>query len=356
MTELNFDWDPHGFTRHFGRCLIVQITAQCPLACAHCSVSSGPERTEQFTTEALTALIHDIADDGRTELVVFTGGEPFLKPERLATALAAVRAAGLRAGITTSASWARTEERARKMLESLPHDVISELAVSADRHHLPFLSLDHVRNGISAALSLGIHVNAFICLDSEADDFLEQFSAYMGPDIVARIGVRIALTHVAGRAAQRPEFKGLRRPVPYAELLDAPCNSPAAPAIRPDGQVMACCGDNMSDSENWGALTLGHVAEDDYGAMLDKADTEPLIQALRVFGPKHLAGVAIAAGALEVAAADPRNICDICRKAVTDERALKAIRSWLERADVRAEIAVRRFLMYEETSALREAS
>ncbi len=354
MSDLNQDWDPHGFTRHFGKCLIVQITAQCPLECAHCSVSSGPARTEQFSTDELTALIHDIADDKRTELVVLSGGEPFLKPKRLAAVLEAIHANGLKAGITTSASWARTEERARQMLESLKYEVISELAFSADRHHLPFLSLDHVRNGINAALSLGIAVNAFICLDSEEDDFLDRFRAKMGPEIMERISVRLANTHVAGRAAQRSEFEAIHRPVPFEELADQVCNSPAAPAITPDGRMMACCGDNMSDAENWPALQLGDIRKDDYGAMLDKADSDPLIQAMRVFGPKHLAGVAIEAGALDPPTADSRNICDICRRAVTDERALTAVREWLKRVDVHAEISVRRFLMYEELNAIQD--
>lgn len=357
MSELNLDWDPHGFTEHFGECLIVQITAQCPLECAHCAVGSGPGRTEQFTTEDLNNLIHDIADDGRTQLVVFTGGEPFLKRDRLAAALQALRDNGLKAGITTSASWAADEERARRTLESLPYDVISELAFSADRHHLPFLSLDYVKNGIRAALALGISVNAFICLDNDEDDFLDRFTEFMGPDIMKRIGVRIAHTHVAGRAAERPEFEAVKRSVPFDELPDRPCNSPSAPAITPDGRMMACCGDNMSDAENWQALQLGHVAQDDYGAMLDKADSDLLIQAIRVFGPKHLAGVAMEAEALNVPTADARNICDICRKAVTDEAALNAIRAYLKRPEIQAEIAVRRLLMYGEASAaLSEAS
>jgi len=357
VSDLNFDWDPNGFTHHFGKCLIVQITAQCPLECAHCSVTSGPDRKEQFTTEALTALIHDIADDGRTELVVLTGGEPFLKRERLAAVLEAIGTARLRAGITTSASWAPSEARARQTLESLRYDVISELAFSADRHHLPFLGLDHVRNGIRAALNLGIAANAFICLDSDEDDFLERFRAEMGPEIMGAIGVRLAHTHVAGRAAERREFEAIRRPVPFAELPDQPCHSPSAPAITPDGRVMACCGDNMSDTENWTALQLGLVAEDDYGAMLDRADADPLIQALRVFGPRRLAGVAIEAGALKAPKADSRNICDICRRVVTDEPALAAVRDWLKRPDVQAEISVRRFLMYEEVGpGLNEAS
>ncbi|MFP3945033.1 MAG: hypothetical protein ACLFWF_14140, partial [Alphaproteobacteria bacterium] len=291
------------------------------------------------------------------ELVVLSGGEPFLKRERLAAVLEALHANGLKAGITTSASWAPTEARARQMLESLKYEVISELAFSADRHHLPFLSLEHVKNGINAALSLGIAVNAFICLDGEKDDFLDRFRAEMGPEIMERIGVRLANTHVAGRAARRREFEAIRRPVPFEDLPDQVCNSPAAPAITPEGRLMACCGDNMADAENWPALQLGDVRQDDYGAMLDDADRDLLIQALRVFGPKHLAGIAIEAGALRPPEADSRNICDICRRGVTNEQALAAIRDWLRDPDVQAEISVRRFLMYEELSTVQsEAS
>ncbi len=179
----------------------------------------------------------------------------------------------------------------------------------------------------------------------------------MGEDLISRIRLRITHTHVSGRAASQPELRRLYRPLPFADLPDRVCPAPSAPSVCPDGRVMACCSDTVSDPENWPALELGHVATDGYGELLDKADSDLLIQALRVFGPKHLAGVAIEAGALKAPKADSRNICDICRRVVTDERALAAVRDWLKRADVRAEISLRRFLMYEEVNpALNEAS
>jgi len=335
-------------TWQFGKYLIVQVTAQCPLECAHCIVSSGPDRLEQFSTADLVRLIEDVAADGRTEVIVFTGGEPFLKRARLHAGLEAVRRAGLRAGIVTSGSWAASEERARQILATLPFDVIAEITFSADRHHLPFLSLNHVKHGAAAALSLDIPVRVSICLDGDDDDFLDRFKTHMGPDLLARMRLRLIQTHRAGRAAIRPEFARLARPVPFADLPDQTCSAPSAPAVCPDGRIMACCSDTVSDPGNWAALELGHSSHDPHSTILDRADNSPLIQALRVFGPKHLAMIAVKAGALAEGHADANNICDICRRAVTDPAALEAIEDYLRQPDVRDEIAVRRLLLYGE--------
>lgn len=349
--------DPETLTRQFGRCVIVQVTAQCPLECAHCIVESSPTRTEQLSTEALTRLIEDIGRDGRTDLVVFSGGEPFLSRTRLITALNTVAAAGLKAGIVTSGSWATTQDRARSVLGSLPLGPLADLAFSADRHHEPFLDMAHVRRGIDAALERDVPVSAFICVDGPQDDFLDRFQALLGAERLARIRLRVTRTHRAGRARTQPGLASLEEQVPLDALPDAPCMAPAAPSVCPDGRVMACCGDTVSDPDAWSALTLGQLARDGYGAMLDRADDSLLIQALRVYGPKYLAQIAEGAGALKNVRADRNNICDICRTAVTDPKALEVIMEHLQRPDSRDDIMVHRTLMYGEgaTSARKRA-
>jgi hypothetical protein len=342
-------WDARG-------CVIVQVTAQCPLRCAHCIVESGPERREQLNHADLLSLLEDIRDDGRTSLVVLTGGEPFLKLDRLRAALALASRRGLRIAIVTSASWATSPDRALAVLRSIDLQPVVELAFSVDRHHLPFVSLEQVRHGMEAAVSLGVSVTAFVCLDSARDDFLERLRMHLGESLFGRIGVRVTPTHFAGRAAAMLDAGEITEPVGLAALPETPCEAAAVPAIRAEGRVMACCGDTMADPERWKALTLGHLATDGIDKLLDRSSRSVLVQALRMLGPRHLAAVAERDGALGRDMFDRRNICDVCRAVVTDETALTAVRRHLADPAVQADIAARRLVAHGEATSLDSAA
>ncbi len=63
--------------------VLIELTRACDLACRHCRAESVPERDpRELTTAELTALLDDLASLGAPRpRVVFTGGDPFHRPD-----------------------------------------------------------------------------------------------------------------------------------------------------------------------------------------------------------------------------------------------------------------------------------
>ncbi|TGY90614.1 radical SAM protein [Marinicauda algicola] len=344
--------DPDTLHLHFARCVIVQVTATCPLACAHCIVSSSPERREELDTPALLGLIGEIAASGRTAMVVLSGGEPFLKLDRLAAALERIAELGMSAGVVTSAHWAVSKARAGEILDRLPRAALADFCISADRHHLEFMSLEPVRHALEAARDRGIASSLFVCLDSDRDDFLQTLHGALGAELMERVRVRVTPTHRSGRGARHRALAGVGEPARFEDLPDEPCHGPATPAVTPTGEVMACCGDTMSDPQNWPALRLGRTGEPGFAQHVEQADSDPLLQALRLRGPKHLARLAVDAGVLEPAGKrfDRRNICEVCRWVMSEPDAVAAVRDALSAPGCAEALQAERLLAFGEVT------
>ncbi len=81
--------------------VVWNVTGQCNLRCAHCYAASGPSAGEdELTTDEGVRLLKDLADFG-VPVVLFSGGEPLLRPDLPRLAEHAVRL-GLRAVVSTN--------------------------------------------------------------------------------------------------------------------------------------------------------------------------------------------------------------------------------------------------------------
>jgi len=78
------------------------ITNKCNLSCHHCYINAGPDamRENELTTEESKAFIDDVAEMG-VPLLLFTGGEPLIRPDFWELASHA-KGKGLRTVISTN--------------------------------------------------------------------------------------------------------------------------------------------------------------------------------------------------------------------------------------------------------------
>ena len=81
--------------------LWIQVNDFCNLSCAHCLVSSGPDRQQGLPTEALADAIDQAVALG-AERLFFTGGEPLARPDILDLAERVVRTHGRELVILTN--------------------------------------------------------------------------------------------------------------------------------------------------------------------------------------------------------------------------------------------------------------
>jgi AdoMet-dependent heme synthase len=82
----------------------LNLTRRCNLACAHCYLDAGTRESDdsgELSTDEVKRLIDDIAALSVETMIVFTGGEPLLRPD-LATLVAHAAGRGLMAVIGTN--------------------------------------------------------------------------------------------------------------------------------------------------------------------------------------------------------------------------------------------------------------
>ncbi len=335
--------------KRFHRTLGVNLTMACPLACAHCAVESGPWRRERVDGELLLARLRE-ADAGRLRQLLVQGGEPFLELGLLRRMLALAAERGLAAMVVTSAHWATSPERAVRVLRGLPG--LTELAVSADEFHLPWVPLERVGWALRAALECGLRPWLLVRVwDPEADPFLARLHAALGDDLIARVGLEVSGVSPLGRARSLPTPAHAVRPL-ERDFPDGACDIAHHPVIETDGRVLACCNTEVAGRQP--ALQLGRLADEPLAAMTERAEKNLVLQAIRLWGPRRLAGLLTARGLGDrLAGLYPRGgICSLCEDIVGKPELVAALHAALE--EHREEIELARLVRFGEHAALGE--
>jgi hypothetical protein len=111
----------------------------------------------------------------RLQLVVFSGGEPFLLKDDLIDSVAHCSKLGLRSRIVTNGSWAKRTARAKETCERLREAGLTELNVSTGRDHQQWVDHQTVVNASAAAVAAGLRVLVTIETDTKISDCLDSF-------------------------------------------------------------------------------------------------------------------------------------------------------------------------------------
>ncbi|NAZ35532.1 radical SAM protein [Rubellimicrobium sp. CFH 75288] len=143
------------------RTLSVMLTHKCNAECAHCGTFSGPRVGGRLDLPRLLAAI-DQAAALRFGNVVFTGGEPTIYWADLLAGLAHARSRRLMTRVVTNGHWAKTPDRARERLSALVAAGLDEINFSAGDEHQRFVPLEHVLQGVAAALDHPLPVHLMV--------------------------------------------------------------------------------------------------------------------------------------------------------------------------------------------------
>lgn len=260
----------------------LMLTYKCTVACPHCIVEAGPHRTEEMPlVHAMDWLDHARRyRQGVIEAVALTGGEPFYNLDHLAQVSAFSRSIGFIVTVVTNAFWATSRDAALRILEQLP--AIQAIAVSADVYHQVAIPFERVKNAVCAARELGRIYTIAVCTDSEEDSehqkIIKQLDAMGEAD-----HVRVAVTLPVGRAQQA---RGLHYSISPDPAVAA-CPVASAPVIFPNGNVVACIGPLLTLPPGH-PLFLGNLFHEPLAQILDRAEINPVLHAIRVWGPHKL--------------------------------------------------------------------
>jgi len=286
------------------------LTARCNAACAHCSKSYGPHRTEHLKASDIFRLMEEAAaiDDGTPLCFDLTGGEPFLDFELLVNVVTHGADLGGRVTCVTNAYWARTQELATAKLTRLKEAGLSALSVSVSRFHQRFVPLHRARRALETAMSLGISTElkgAVTLSDLEPDGALSEWKGNLDAD---RVNIFPVLPCLRDEESL-PDSEYYRE----SGLPTHACPGEIV-SVSFDGIVRSCCGPGVSDD----FLLIGDANSTPLEEIHRRFKQGGKQKLLRELGPLHFARKAMEAGLGDRLRESYAGPCDLCLHIRTD--------------------------------------
>jgi hypothetical protein len=275
----------------FVRTIGLFMTYKCQIICPHCIVDAGPHRMEELSIYDAFDWIDQISvyRNGYIRLLALTGGEPFYNLDKLNKISSFAKSRGLITTSVTNAYWADEYEKSIAILQQLP--ALNVLAISTDIYHQKFIPFDNVTNATKAAESCGIPCYINTCTEDVADPnylaLVEKLSKLVDPKLIIP-----TITIPLGRATQA--INGSKRRL-ISQPPESACLSSSSPVILPDGKILACTGP-LINLKLCHPLFLGNLRRDSLTKILDDAESNAILHALRIWGPGKLISMAREAG------------------------------------------------------------
>ncbi|MDQ3820138.1 MAG: radical SAM protein, partial [Acidobacteriota bacterium] len=148
--------------------LIIHLTLQCPLRCAHCCVNSDMSKKGHLDLECVLRLIEEASHIQTIERVDFVGGDPFLHQDILHAAFKYASQRDLKTAVVTSAYWATSKEKALKVLKPLAEAGLGRITLSYDDPHAEFVPEEKIVWAFSAAQELALETFVAVAVEPGA--------------------------------------------------------------------------------------------------------------------------------------------------------------------------------------------
>lgn len=325
--------------------LCVILTEKCNIRCRHCISDCSPSRIGNLDMGILESVIQQAAELSFISVIGFSGGEPFIDIPRLETAVALCREHELVPTVTTNGFWASSVTAAKEVLKKM--EGLIQLCLSTDEFHQEFIPVDRIANAITAAYELGIHCTVVVThlkdLAWQAESVKQQLKSVDGlyemqqwP--VVRSGR--ALTDIAEH-----EFYTY-------DVSNAVCVSADTPTLNANGKLTACCG----PAGQWPRghrLELDSLSQRSLEDILEAGDRDPVIQAIRVWGPAWVLDLVESRAPKEgrsLGNGTVIDMCTICEYLFTNPSYTELVEQSLQDREILRELAVARMARLGEVS------
>lgn len=215
--------------------LVLVYNMACPLKCDFCCHAVEDYGPIKFKPDFAAELIRQAGEMPSVNIVVFTGGEPFLYYDQVRELIAG-KAPHLGARIVTAAHWATSKQAALDRLGPLVEAGLTELSISTDSSHQKYVPAQQAEWGMQAALELGLageFAGVFWNKDERIEDTI---------DVPAGALTVRGLVAPIGRARRQEQNFG---PDHYdmgpQRFYGCGISDRVDITVYPDGEVYPCC-------------------------------------------------------------------------------------------------------------------
>jgi MoaA/NifB/PqqE/SkfB family radical SAM enzyme len=327
------------------------LTYKCSVACPHCIVKAGPHRKEEMKAEDAFNWLEQIhtysRESGFTPGIALTGGEPSFNRELLKKVADYAATLNFIVSVVTNACWADTRESALEFVGDLSS--VQLFSLSTDIYHQKFIPLSNIRNAVYACKKLGRQYNIAVATPSEQDHF---YLALMDEllEFTEAEKIDTAMIVKVGRAENAIDGTFLDGTPEPSEGI---CTMASFPILFPNGKVIACIGPPIVLPET-NPLYLGNLKNEPLKDIVERAEINPVLHAIRAFGPSLLVSKLQESGYGHLLPATYREdtICDICHQLFSDGEICRALESIGQEDYFRRKVAYGRLYYLNEISMM----
>lgn len=336
--------------RSFLRNIALMLTYKCTITCPHCVVEAGPHRKEEMKISDAKKWIEQVSKyrEGHVLGLALTGGEPFYDIAKLAKISEFCQKKGFIVSVVTNAFWASTNDSASKTIEGLP--AVHMISFSTDVYHKRAIPVENIKKGVLAAKKAGRLYNIAVCTDNLDDVGFKEIISDL-TDFGEKDNIRIAITFPVGRAKKYSSHFNYKT---GAEPTSGGCIMASYPVIFPDGKVLACIGPVIT-LPNTHPLFLGNLRHESLEEILDRAETNPFLHTIRVWGPQKLVNILKENGFDDLLPKEyvQDSICDTCFKLLSDNQIVDNLNIILNHKNMLKTIAYARLYYFNESAMLK---
>jgi hypothetical protein len=314
--------------------ITILTTNTCTATCSHCCMNSSPRRRGKLTFDQIKETVDQVNRLGALRVVVFAGGEPTLLKDALFKSIAYCNALGLVTRIVTNASWANTDDNAKKMILKLRKFGLSELNLSSDDYHLPDIPFENIKRAWNHSKNQGFRsVVIANCFGPKSKITPSFIANSLGEDLQLRYDsdgkgseyhnkssdgtlymISNARVQLLGRGED--ELTDVDKfPLENENALDLPCPfAVRSLALSPTGQLLACCG---FENEGLPHLDFGSTSDRPVAALLRSAGRDAILNAIALLGPYFVKKFIEERTKTSAFRKNPTSICEICSDITT---------------------------------------
>jgi 4Fe-4S single cluster domain len=261
------------------RAVLLYLTDNCPVGCAHCSVSALRRGGHPADQALLDRLVDGLCAAKQISLVGISGGEPFAERRALQAVTGRLAEAGKQLVLYTSGYWGRDDGSAPGWTRA----VLARAAcvvLSTDSYHAAGIGDERYVAALRAAAGAGAWIAVQVLRDpGQVARAGRLLAAAFGPGWTDVAEIRRTELLRRGRAARAlPAGHGA------AGRAFGACMLASAPVIRYDGTVTACCNEDVITGH--GPASLRHAARSqaELSAVLAALDRDPYLGAISSAG------------------------------------------------------------------------
>ena len=267
-----------------GHSVLLFLTDRCPVGCAHCSVDSRADSPTITDFELFEKIVDGICALPEVRVVGISGGEPFVERRGLLLATERIVDSGKDVVVYTSGVWATRPEApawVRKVL-----GLSSCAFLSTDAFHAAQMQDERFVRAARAIAGVGVWIVVQVL---ELEDMVAKAESLLhkafGADYADFAELNLTPPLPYGRGAS--VFMRTKHTPGHAF---GPCRLVAAPVIRYDGLVSACCNENVIMGGGPERLRRRTATADELTTAVGDFLGDPLVRAIGGVGPGPMTG------------------------------------------------------------------